>query len=810
MARSIEDQLELEAHMIDCGVSRFGNITTSAESSGQGSTTTYARTLTRSLIVPLSDAITQYKADTAAGIGAKYRKLLVNVPSEKAAFFTLKAVFNHFMKEETVQTLAISIGWYIEDELKFSMFQQEHTEYYNAIMQDFKRKGTTNYRWMHRVLTFKANERQVKWTSWTPEERLRIGTAMLDLLIKNTDLVKRKTITLGKRKRKVVLVPTQEALAWVKKHMDAMSVLNPDRTPCVIAPDPWVSYDQGGYYSPRLRMRSPLVKTRDREQIKLLESADLSSVMSAVNALQAVPWGVNTRVLDVMMHVWNESLGIGLPASNPIIIPDSPVKRSISKSDMTDVQLAAFLGWKKEASALHSMEKERVSKCFQVSRVLRMANTYKEYDKFWYVYQCDFRGRMYAATAGFSPQGPDFSKALLHFAEGKELGNTGMYWLKVHGANTYGEDKVSYEERVKWIDLRAEDILRSASDPLRNTDFWANADKPWQFLAFCFEYSAAMREGETFKSHLPIALDGSCNGLQNFSAMLRDEIGGAATNLTIQDKPADIYAEVAKVLTQKVKESTHEFAEGWVRYIAAYGDSGVISRKLVKRPVMTLPYGSTKQSCSDYVFRSLLEQAPEFFPSTDRYMRAVWLTQHLWTSINEVVIAAREGMDWLQEAAGLLAKENHSMLWCTPVGFPVYQGTKKFVSRRVDTQLGGRVQFVFGKESEDLHVKKQKQGISPNFVHSMDACHLMLSLNWGVEEGLQAFSCIHDDFGTYAADTDVWHRIIRSAFVELYSTDVLGDFKDNQESLYDVSLPKLPKKGRLRIQDVLQAQYFFG
>jgi DNA-directed RNA polymerase len=36
---------------------------------------------------------------------------------------------------------------------------------------------------------------------------------------------------------------------------------------------------------------------------------------------------------------------------------------------------------------------------------------------------------------------------------------------------------------------------------------------------------------EEFVSHLPVAFDGSCNGLQNYSMMLRDEVGGAATNL---------------------------------------------------------------------------------------------------------------------------------------------------------------------------------------------------------------------------------------------------------------------------------------
>ena len=43
-------------------------------------------------------------------------------------------------------------------------------------------------------------------------------------------------------------------------------------------------------------------------------------------------------------------------------------------------------------------------------------------------------------------------------------------------------------------------------------------------------------------------MDGSCNGLQNFSAMLRDEVGGKAVNLIPSDKPQDVYMEVVKSL----------------------------------------------------------------------------------------------------------------------------------------------------------------------------------------------------------------------------------------------------------------------
>ena len=61
--------------------------------------------------------------------------------------------------------------------------------------------------------------------------------------------------------------------------------------------------------------------------------------------------------------------------------------------------------------------------------------------------------------------------------------------------------------------------------------FWTEADQPWLFLAACLEWKRYKEEGPGMISHLPISMDGSCNGYQHLSAMGLDPIGGRATNL---------------------------------------------------------------------------------------------------------------------------------------------------------------------------------------------------------------------------------------------------------------------------------------
>lgn len=69
--------------------------------------------------------------------------------------------------------------------------------------------------------------------------------------------------------------------------------------------------------------------------------------------------------------------------------------------------------------------------------------------------------------------------------------------------------------------------------------WWQAADSPWQLLAVCYDLQAALASGdpESYMSKLPIHQDGSCNGLQHYAALGRDESGGRAVNLLPVDKP---------------------------------------------------------------------------------------------------------------------------------------------------------------------------------------------------------------------------------------------------------------------------------
>ncbi len=101
--------------------------------------------------------------------------------------------------------------------------------------------------------------------------------------------------------------------------------------------------------------------------------------------------------------------------------------------------------------------------------------------------------------------------------------------------------------------------------------------------------------------------------------------------------------------------------------------------------------------------------------------------------------------------------------------------------------------------------------VSPNFVHSLDACHLMMTVSHLKHLGVSSFHVIHDDYGTHAADAQAMYHSIRMKFFEMYETQKpLEDLKHRVETLYDVEVPDVPKSGKWNPTQVLGAEHFFG
>ena len=128
------------------------------------------------------------------------------------------------------------------------------------------------------------------------------------------------------------------------------------------------------------------------------------------------------------------------------------------------------------------------------------------------------------------------------------------------------------------------------------------AENPFETLAACFEIADAIKSGdpENFVSHLPVYQDGTCNGYQHWSAIGRDIVGAEASNV-IQSKPipSDLYTEILRNVEKEMEKDLDSHDER-LREISKVAMI-VTNRKVVKRPVMTIPYGVTKAGATKQV-----------------------------------------------------------------------------------------------------------------------------------------------------------------------------------------------------------------
>ena len=448
---------------------------------------------------------------------------------------------------------------------------------------------------------------------------------------------------------------------------------------------------------------------------------------------------------------------------------------------------------------LHSENASIRGRSNAVWDVLSVSEELRDEPSIWFPHSMDFRHRIYPlACNGPHPQGDDLAKAVLMFAEGVPLGDDGLFWLCVRAANCNGMDKLTLEERVSWTLKHTPNITSSAADPL-GSRWWVNADDPWSFLATCMELAQALTIGSEFVSHLPCPMDGSCNGLQHLSAMGLDPAGASATNLTSASTRQDVYAEVASVVIGLVEA---DIAAG-VDAARVWHDK--VTRRVVKRAVMTTPYGVTDRGIRDQLI------VDGHVPSTEgRGAAADYLRDKLVAALGQTVQSARSIMAWLQTSADRLAKAGLPMEWTTPAGSKVRQAYHTTTKREIETLLG---RMVLWEEQRDagLSARKQSLASAPNVIHSFDAAHLAMTVASASRAGVGSFAMIHDSYGTHAGLTTRLALILREEFVAIYRENWMERiYQELKAAAPHVDLPLPPHRGAFNIEEVLNAPFFFS
>jgi DNA-directed RNA polymerase len=809
-------QATLNRTMVDEGRARYWNDVTQKRDSGDESSTKYGQRLLAGSILPFAEAIRTWLTDTekkrSSHRGSAFAPLKLVDPTV-TAFIAARSLLDSIGLAKSYGAATGAVGALIEDEVRFAWLRKHHPGLFRKLERQLER--CMNYEHRRTVIVHTMNKHKVgegsadEFRAWDEATHVKMGMLLVDLFQSSTQLVETVCIRSG-RKTQRLLQATAKTTEWIRNFHEYHELLDPVWLPTVEVPQPWADPFRGGYTCEDLPNQT-LVKRVSGPYAAILEKAQMPDVYEAVNALQSTPWKINHRVHGILQHFWNIGRAVGgLPPSDDEVLPNKPDDIATNKE--------ALKAWKQRAARVHVSNAALRSTRLQARKLLNLAQKFSNVPKFYYPYQLDFRGRVYTVPTFLTPQGSDLARSLLLFAEGVPVwDDTDAYWLAVYGANLFGKDKITFEERVKWVADNRATIEAVGKDPLA-CQWWQEADEPWQFLAWCIEWSGWLTTGAGFVTHLPVCLDGTNNGLQILSMLTRDEIAAKATNVLPSDSPADIYGDVAKRATALMEAEVDSTDKVHADYWRRFG----IDRKTTKRPVMVLPYGGTFHSCREYVSdwykdtcKARGEELPEFKVMA---ARVHYLAQHIWDAIEFCVGRPRMAMTWLQECAQVFSEFNLPILWTSPSGFPVQQAYKEFKRSLVQTSLGDKIRTIdlCSEHPTKLSKRAQKNGISPNFVHSCDAAALVKTVSLCRKYGIGHFAMIHDSYGTHAPRVHEMASALRTAFVSIFTEDRLEMLRTEflaqlaASGHPEAELPPVPPFGSLSVSSLYESEFFFA
>lgn len=842
-----------------------------------------ARIALKKSIEPVTAAFTQLLEERKSKRGPKPIALtfIDALGADVTAYLTAMAVLDSL--SSTVQAASVhkKIAGYFVDELRFRHFSTHAEALFNWRMKAF---NTSSYVHMKRSLDAtllyaqQANPETGKpavpevpeWMHLDNPQRLQVGAYAFQVFMAATGYVETIEVHTAKMTSALLVRATETTEAWMQKVRDTNADLAPICLPTIMKPAPWEPGKYGGYWFTEaeggLAGKHPLVRPMySGSGLAGLDQVSMPVVYDALNAIQDTPYVVNEAVLQTMAYFYGIGASIaGLPKKDPQHMPVKP-------HDI-DTNLEASKKWRKAASIVH--EENHESACqrktfldtLAVAKLMlqqRDETNGNQVLPFYFPHNLDFRGRCYPIPVYMHPQGDDISRGLLLFGTKKALRTQeAVDWFCIHGANNLGKtaqgealDKASFEERIQWILNHSDQICSAATSPAEFREFWAgdNVDNPWQFLAFCFEWKKFCDSGRSlnFECALPGSMDGSCNGLQHYAALLKDTELAKSVNLIPSAIPQDIYrvvsaetnrlllADVASKRTvvsrKKIKADdgtvieeerstpVYTFAAMWLKW-------NKVDRKFVKRPVMTLPYGSGrfgfKGQIKEYLKGLTPKDRPSFWKTDCEAQATMYMAGTIFSSLAASSKSAVQAMKFFQDCARLAAKSDTPIQWTAPSGLPVQQAYPRFLDRQIDTMLAGKIRCYthYQEPAIDeqgvslLNPTKQVSGIAPNIIHSLDASAMMLTVVKARAEGIDHFLMVHDSFGCHMADAPRMSQIVRETFTAMYSgSTVLDNLVADLVANIDLKalpegkeIPVAPTQGDLNINLVLESKYFFA
>lgn len=748
------------------------------------------------------------KSSTSIAFNLIKRDIVKTTPEQLGYILCHRCVNSLGHGDEPIQKLAVSVAERI-------LINEELKKVDANLIDSIKEKLYTrsSYKKLEYVLKTKKNMLDAQQTKWTVIEKVKLGMKLLHLFQEATGLFDRFSYrrSMSKTSMRTRVKPSPKLKSWLNRMHSKAEVLQPMHLPMVIAPLAWTNLTGGGY----LTIGEPLIRTKRHKVFReLMWRHNSQDLCDRVNRLQQVAFVLDKDIAELMRNTWEEGGGVGdMPPRFDPEIPEAPWE--VQGYEPSEEEVSRF---KHKKAIIWEDNRANESKRIAWESKLWIADKFSKFPALYYSWFADWRGRFYPHAAFLNPQADD-SKALLRYKNKVELGSQGKWWLYLHTAGKYGI-KGSNIDLYKWTLEHVEHF---------DKDLWRSADKPFQFYG-AYKECMALKDwevkhtAESFKSNLNCDVDGSCNGFQHLSALIYDRIGAEAVNLTYNkpnQPPKDLYDMVLKASKLMLQGQTGEVVD-----IAL----NLIYRNFIKQNVMTTPYGVSnfgmRKQLLHYVKRKTQWLIDGSIQPKDLTEFITIVTKAVIHGIDRTIPASRIVMDWLTECCEVLVSHGITPEWVTPSGFNVIHDYPFLNVKAINTYWGKlKIKNRVGEfDDKKIDEHKQKKGIAPNFIHSLDASHLAMTMDLC---SFDDFVFVHDSYGCHVGNMQELQINIRKAFHKLYSKDKNGfgildniraqwtyqlstcpDIHDIMDADYE--LPEVPDYGTYNPEEVLSSPYFFG
>jgi len=801
-----ERQLVLEQRGIQEGVERYWKnlelAREDAKGEGRGEVDFLpAQKLIRNHLDTIAGCVDEHKMIYLTGGGAigikRWGPVLMLMESHHLAATALQVIFNS-LTTPRVGNVAENIGIQCELEWQWQQARKESPWFIKNAEQMYKT-------WNKKTCTAFINSLN-RHASWDKATKLHVGALLLDIVLHNTDLIERVLTTVHNKTVDRIQFTDKTYDFLINEHK-SIAVSRPVLPPMLCEPEDWQDNFVGGYKF----IRTTAVKRHGGLQSShfLLDSPH----HHAINHLQKTAFRVDTRNLEVVDKVLELNIGerLGLPQTKDRQQFLPPFLDSYNQDE------AALKKWKVKAHTAYQDYHKHINRQISVLLKVKTMRRYKDEERFYCPWSCDWRGRFNPVPTHINPHQEDVVRGCLTFADGHELGADGWRELRIKAANHAGQDKITFDERLGWVENNLNDIRKLVADPLEHMDFWTSTDDPWQFLQVCREIVEALTSGspESYVSHLPCNKDGTANALQHYSALGRDAELGKLVNINT-DRPADLYSLLSKAVIEKVSndakdsESPYKAMAQWWLSHGGEKELGLLKagRKIVKRYGMTYTYSVTEYGGRQQLIddkqtiglKKLYDNNKDYFRVAKQY--AGYLANIIEQCLPPIVPAAEKFMEWFKSMAATCNEIAEPFGWTTPSGFKAVHAYRRGRYVQVKTILSAVDTYEVDDECP-IDRRKQKSAVAPNVIHSFDAAHMALVVQRLKAEGVRDTFMIHDSFGCHARFVPLLDRVVRETFYEMYSQPVLERFIEEVELGTGAILPTPPALGSLDLSVVL-------